>query len=509
MTNEPTTVEKQEYLLLSVIRPDGSRSDHQLQDGGSLIIGSGSNCGLRLGGDEISAMHCVVQFNERKVMVQDWCSSTGTMVDGHRITDEVHGDPGIQIGIGHYTLMTKLDADSMETEDTTSRLVAESSQESPLLELNEAHEGREQAADQDANARTALDAGSTGEPASTSQAESCSEEDQRGPEQTPIPLQATQVTNLPRESKFANSASASGPRHRLTPDQAFNQETIEMLQQELEWAQAELAERDGKIAEMSSLVEFGSPEESVNDTEEMEALVGRLEDLLSELERSDHRIRALEELLRAEQETSHAEQEERVQMERWLNDIEHRVSEREAESRAEREVLTQRVAELREQLEQSDRQIYEAAAVTSPQSAHEGALQNLREDNDRLSEELVTSQEAQRELERQIESLQESTDAKSQQAVVDEALREERMDMAQERATLSRERSELARQIAELQNDELPRSAAVADQKFNAFRQTLKELHEEEDRNNGLVKPSLASRISSLWKRLEGPTDTD
>ncbi|MDG2385427.1 MAG: FHA domain-containing protein [Pirellulaceae bacterium] len=509
MTNEPTTIVKKPCLSLSVICPNGSRNDHDLQDGGSLIIGSGGNCGLRLDGDEISAMHCVVQFNEGKVMVQDWCSDTGTMVDGHRITDEVHTDPGVQIGIGHYTLMTKLDAGSEESVVKTSEVVSEMGEETPLLELDEPLLEQEKEVVEDQTIHAAFQADPWNQAECPNEADRLSDDLQADVESGTTSVRPMQKNTSSQDSSFVKGTSSSGRRHRLTPDQAFNQETIEMLQAELEWTQAELAERDGQIAEMTSLIEFDAPEEPSINKQEMEALVGRLEDLLSELERSDHRIRALEELLRAEQETSHAEQEERVQIERWLNDIEHRISEREAESRAERDMLTHRLVELREQLEESDRQIYEAAAVISPQTAHEGALQNLREENDRLSEELTSSREVHRQLEHRIESLQGTTAAENQQAVIDEALREERMGMAQERATLSRDRAELARQIAELQNEDLPRSAALADQKFNAFRQTLKELHQEEDRGNGSVKPTLATRISSLWQRLDGPTDTD
>ena len=94
--------------------------------------------------------------------------------------------------------------------------------------------------------------------------------------------------------------------------------------------------------------------------------------------------------------------------------------------------------------------------------------------------------------------------------MIESALREERMTLAQERASLSRERAEMARKLAEVQ--EMPKPSvggSAADERFNAFRQTLKELHKEEGRDAVARKATLGSRIADLWKRLDGPTDTD
>lgn len=492
MTNASTAVApQQKCMTLSVVCPQGKRTDHILEDGASLIIGQGGNCGLRLEGDGISPIHCVIQFNEGKVTVQDWCSQTGTTVDGLKITDEVIVDPGVQVGVGGYTLMTQL---GVATNATQAAAVIEPSQSADQVEVGRVNESVASPL-----SLSAVDSEPQVTPAAAATESLVTESTESEPRPaSPVARRNTPATPAPVET-----------RRRLTPEQSFNQETIELLQSELELVQSELAERDGQIAELTSLIESGPDDEPVVDHKETEALVARLEDLLEELDRNDHRVRALEELLRAEQETSHAEQEERVQMERWLNDIEQRISEREAESRAEREVLTQRVAELRQQLDESDRQLCEAVTEASPQAAHDGTLQKLRDDNDRLSEELADSHETHRKLEQRIEAMQDKSPEENQQDVIEEALREERMKMAQERATLSRERADLARQIAELQNAAKTQPAAAADEKFNAFRQTLKELHQEEHRDTGFRKPSLGSRISDLWKRLDGPTDTD
>ena len=55
---------------------------------------------------------------------------------------------------------------------------------------------------------------------------------------------------------------------------------------------------------------------------ETERLVVRLEELLEELKLSDERTKTLEDLLRLCEEANLAEKEERLQVEKWLSEVE-------------------------------------------------------------------------------------------------------------------------------------------------------------------------------------------
>ena len=46
-----------------------------------------------------------------------------------------------------------------------------------------------------------------------------------------------------------------------------------------------------------------------------------------------------------------------------------------------------------------------------------------------------------------------------------------------------------------------------ADDKIRAFRQSLKEIHEQEKKE--YVPPTISQRLVQLWQRLERPTDRD
>jgi hypothetical protein len=93
---------------------------------------------------------------------------------------------------------------------------------------------------------------------------------------------------------------------------------------------------------------------------------------------------------------------------------------------------------------------------------------------------------------------------------VDDALREERLQLAQEKATLARERSVLLKQQAELQDllQRKAQSADSADHRIRAFRDHLREIHETEPHMK--QGPTLSKRLGKLWRKLEGrPLDTD
>ena len=122
--------------------------------------------------------------------------------------------------------------------------------------------------------------------------------------------------------------------HSATPA-AVEDETMDLLRDEVLHLQRELADRDARISDLNQLVatmEQGSRPADEPNCDSL-ALVARLEQLLDELDRRDQREAALQEQLRAAEDASRAGQEERRQIETWLSEIEERVGQREAAQR--------------------------------------------------------------------------------------------------------------------------------------------------------------------------------
>ena len=110
-------------LMLHLHTPSGGQQRHRLAEGATLIVGQGQNCGLRLAGADIAPIHCVLKLNNGILTVQDWCSKTGTFVDGTRVTDETEVEAGVAVRIGDYSITAGppgSDAESGIEEDAAS-----------------------------------------------------------------------------------------------------------------------------------------------------------------------------------------------------------------------------------------------------------------------------------------------------------------------------------------------------------------------------------------------------
>ena len=244
------------------------------------------------------------------------------------------------------------------------------------------------------------------------------------------------------------------------------------------------------------------------DAAELDGLMARLEELLDELNRGDQRVRSLEELLRAAQEANQAEQEERRQIDKWVSDIEGRLAEREAERNAEREVLDRHLAALSAQRDDLLQQLDRATAAAPTPEIPRGMLQKLQSQIDELQQQLHDEREQRRRAEERAGAAESRLSPAAYQERIEAAIREERLKLAQERAALSRERVELARHASDQPTDEHANRRREADARFHAFRETLRELHQK-DATPAVRKTGLAARLSDIWRRLDGPTDTD
>ena len=237
---------------------------------------------------------------------------------------------------------------------------------------------------------------------------------------------------------------------------------------------------------------------------------GRLEDLLNELSHGDQRIRSLEEMLRASQEANQAEQEERQQIEKWLNDIESRLTERQSEWLAEREVLLGRLEKQREQRDELYQQLEQATAAVPAPEVPRGALQKLQSQIDELQEQLQASRRtAEPRPKSRRKALETQLSEGSYHEQVEAAVREERLKLAQERAALSRERAELARRSGTTICFRTRKPTARSRCAISSISSKPCVNSINKSRHQTYAETGLGSRLAELWRRLDGPTDTD
>jgi hypothetical protein len=474
-------------LMLNISTQAGLVQQYRLSEGTTLIVGQGRSCGLRLEGGSVSQMHCVLRLSKGTLTAQDWCSASGTFVDGARVNDETEVAFGVAIRVGDYEIMAGLSEEAPASVEPCGKESDDAEIELPIGETAEAEEDDEP-------------------PEPELPDDALAESDELETEAIAAARESSAVK--PWQAAESLEPQAADPPRRSRTAISWDEETNALLQEEIELLQSELAERDARIQELTAVVETATDPVPTTDAAEMDHLMSRLEELLDELSRGDQRIRSLEELLRAAQEANQAEQEERQQIEKWLNDIEERLAERESEWRAECEVLAGRMEKVCQQRDELYQQLDKATAAVPSPEVPRGVLKKLQKHVDELQEQL-------RETEAKRDQVLERAQAAEQQLVegafeerVEAAVREERLKLAQERAAMSRDRAELARHTNVQWGAEHKDRACEADARFKAFRDTLRELHEEESAP-AQRKTGLGSRLADLWRRLDGPTDTD
>ena len=365
------TATTETFVIIVVQDSLGRRSRHRLDEGTSVMLGSGSNCGLKLDDPSVSSIHCVLRLHERALILQDWCSTAGTYVNGTKIEDEVTVVPSSVIKIAHFKIRFENGReDDYENPPT-------SSDDPPMLEMTQVE---------------------------------------------PVRL----------------------PHPNALPDAAVDPEMVELLRAELECLRAELADRDQQLSELNDVAEADATVTGLPDAPETESLVGRLEDLIDELASSDQRIQALEELLRAEQDVIRTQDDEKQEVERWVGDIEKRLTAREEEWRAELEVLESRVSQLQKERDEADLRVQN---VDNGSDVREEAIRSMRADLDTAHQKLENSEKKQRELESKLEQARQMSSGESAKEFVDQAIRDERLALSQERAALSRELAEFSRSV--------------------------------------------------------------
>jgi chromosome segregation ATPase len=263
----------------------------------------------------------------------------------------------------------------------------------------------------------------------------------------------------------------------------------------LEQLQLELAERDARLAELTE--NHAEPLDSV-DVESSD-LLARLDELLDELTRADERASELERLLEAAEEACRAEREERRQLEAWVEDIERRVGQREADFQADNQLLRNRLEEARAEQGKLEEQLRNVVHASGSESARQ-AVAEMQQRCKELQGQLETLAAEKASLQARLAERQAMQSEGWQQSQLEEALREERIRLAQQQAELARRRAEMATAQAQLESPGHGGRSEI-DQRVKAFREHLREIHSLEQRER--TERGLAARLGKLWKRLE------
>ncbi len=527
------------YLHLQVCAPDGSVHTHQVPEGQVLVVGSSAACGLRLDSPEIAGMHCTIEFHNSGVTVRDWSTESGTFLDGRQIEEERVEGTAFELRIAGFLIQSRVSSSPLTREPAASQsqqeeaaTISENSGALTGLAADLIRDYDAEAAAQDIESsgfqepREIVSHSSLGEdlPPQTSagdvsQPGSDSETGHRAGDDGAAADDGTawdrdfDPWDSPQEDDFLPAAGRGGMANSPYVREESHDDTVQLLQVEIDYLRSELAERDERLRMLEDLAEFDGAEDASEETvtaAEAEKLVGRLEQLLVELDQSDTRIAALTELLQTSEEALQTADEESRQLEGWLCEVDRRVGQWEQEWHAERDVMRNTIAELTEQRDRAEHQLATGATDDASGAARDELVLRLREEYSRLKAEFL---KVEQELEESRLRLQNASVTDIEQRIaeaVNDALREERLQLAQENASLARERAALARKQEEIQSQLERQGQTVdsADHKIRAFREHLREIHETEPKRPS--GPTLSQRMGKLWRKLEGrPLDTD
>ena len=440
-----------------------------LDEGRSLIIGSGEDCGLQIKHSSVSPRHSTLRLHEGVLTLSDWYSEAGTQVNGSAIEEEIKVTPSDLVQLG--------DAE---------------------LQLTEV--GQQQQQQQQPKPET-----DSNTSASVPQAVSAAEPVERSKNVLVEQLQK-QIDELTEENRQLQDElehqlaldAAAMPGELVSPPNSL--EASELQEQVLR-LETELAERERELDEISQSGGIG-----ITDVSETEALVDRLEKLLGELGQADVRAAELEDLLRASDEAHDAEQEERRQINIWMDEIESRLSQREHEWQAKLDSVTQRTELAEAQLAKAQVDLGQAVRSQGNEQAEklEQRVAELRSESRELAARLQEALEGNEALKQQL-AKHESSEEGEIPVAFREYLRTKELELAQERAESARAKAALAR----LQDDATQPAAAdslgSSDIRVKALREHLREIHDEEKNKSAGKRDgrSLASRIASLWQRLD------
>ncbi|PAY16058.1 hypothetical protein CKO51_28555 [Rhodopirellula sp. SM50] len=520
---------------IRILRQSASPIDHALEEGRSVFVGSGNSCGIKVSGEDVAEIHCLVDVDDDVVSIQDWASKAGTKVNGTMIDDKtpIRVGDAIVVGSVKLELVGGPSGQSQAAKQNALDLAAKAAQEAREESVGMENLGYEDLQDDgttvteptpaarppigrlsDALAETAAEP--ITEPITTHVVE------EPAIDTSDSDASIVQQPETSAEHKLDEPESDEDPivddfaANHLTAedldwdpdtfdDDQVDAEIVQLLKSEIEDLRIQLAERDEQLAAMEGLGAEDGEHAASNQAGSIDQdfggdeLVGRVDDLLAELAEHDERVSMLQELLQTAEIQNQAEREERSCLENWVGEIEQRIGERESEWKAEQDALRDRLNVASQERDQFQQQLHTAAKRYGQASVGDAApdetLQKLQKQNAELQTALEESQKQCVSLNRQIERMQNEEP---------ESLQELRAELAQEKASVSRMRFQLSKQLQEIDGD-----TAIKEQpdrefayKLQALRQHLREIHEEEKVEREQKGESLLGRISNLWKRV-------
>jgi hypothetical protein len=294
-----------------------------------------------------------------------------------------------------------------------------------------------------------------------------------------------------------------------TDETAAYDDTIALLEEEIARLEGELRLRDELIAEA------GSPamrEPAVDSTAE-----GRIADLTAELARREREAVLLWDEIRGFEEAEAAKHAEWEQLHQWISELERRVEGRAGLERDFPQLLDAQRREtesLRQQLEterrgwQAERKRFEDEVNSlrsriSEGSASPGAnitIKALQEENQKLRDEC-------REMAFLAAIAGEADNLRSHLRTTEEALEEARSELRRTIDERDSERNEHEAEIvalrAQFARDQAKPREASGDDRLNAFREHLRELHEREEAER--KSKHFSARLARLWRHT-GPS---
>jgi len=491
---------------------------YSLADNSSFIIGSDRTCRIRLDSDKVSEKHSMLRMVDGAVVVSDWYSDAGTLINRTPITEPTEIGMMDQLEIGPYRIRIVVHAahekratieDFPEFQgETIDRIEIESSQPTTAEPDETVISPDETAISPDQTAISIVE---------TTMLESSKLADEE-PSQPSLreQLEAArqEIGQLEKELEYQHSIQDVAGDDELGGNfgDDFGDDEKEILREEVSHLQTELAQRDQELADLAEAGSVGSGvEQAITEPAETAKLVERLEELLDELQSTDQRVLGLEDSLRASDEAYQAELENHRQIEEWITELEKRVVARDQEWQAREE-------QLRIQLEAAKKQ--RPARVPRPMSASHQKNPESEETIRELEAQLAEFEKGKVDLLKQFEESREEVERlnlvmarvgtseteinqidhlKHQLREKELILSEKAAEMGRQRAELTKMRDELDTLANEFRPAELDTSNGL---KLREFRNHLREIHEQDKKSK--QDRSLATRISRLWNRLDG-----
>ncbi|MCR9200044.1 MAG: FHA domain-containing protein [Planctomycetaceae bacterium] len=481
----------QEVATLRVIAAGRQLQQRVLREGDRLVLGADEAADVVLTGEDVAPTHCLLTAESGVVRVRDCYSVSGTRVNGHTVR-EMELSRDAQIQIDQFEIQLKLK--SPAAGGSLTALTAPSPEQRPDREQRAAEP--EPAAVAESIAAVGIELESPQEcsadatasepvacPTPVSAASSEPDVDLTSDESVMTQLHRIQLDLIQArtENRILHEQLQEAQQAGDAPLQdPFQDEMVELLRAEvIDLQHALAAQQDVPPGQVD-----GEPHESVS-AEEAERLVARLEELLAELQERDEQVATLTELLEATENSQDAEQAERSQINDWLAEIENRFSQKEVEWESQKNQLQQQLEQAVADRDHAE-QLSQAENADARLQATQEVLAGLRETAEKLQAQLHDSQT-------EVSRLQQEAASRG-----GELNREERIQMAEEKAEIARQRQELeaARHLTRTRENN---DSAL---KLKALREHLNEIHEKEQKEQ--EERRLSSRLSRLWKRLEG-----